>query len=182
MFREPSSFTELNYYRSLFWTGCFTLWLRNAATFYLKAQSQNGVILKVTKMLTWLRGVTFDKLQLSVSLQLMQHFNKNLWLWTSCLTEAIISIRMRKFLIYQMAFIWETKNGFIKKMFGLHYRQKTILNVSKELLKFSDESVSGGTAVMCFSYCDCLRKWIHIVCTRTFFENVVLRNKRTGKQ
>ena len=57
-----------------------------------------------------------------------------------------------------MAFIWETKNGFIKKMFGLHYRQKTILNVSKELLKFSDESVSGGTAVMCFSYCDCLRK------------------------
>ena len=88
MFREPSSFTELNYYRSLFWTRCFTLQLRNAAIFYLKAQSQNGVILKVIKMLTWLRGVTFDKLQLSVSLQLLQHFNilweeGNILIWTT---------------------------------------------------------------------------------------------------
>ena len=54
--------------------------------------------------------------------------------------------------------LFEKSKMVFWNMFGLHYRQRIILNVSKELLKFSDESTSGGTAVICLFYWDCLRK------------------------
>lgn len=67
-------------------------------------------------------------------------------------------------------------------MFGLHYRQRSILKLSKELLKFSDESLSCGILEWyVFSIEICLESQFVCSVLERFFENIVLRDKRTGK-